>query len=742
MLMMLKNYFLHRKFYWMGLLFVVFCTLFIMSLFFNKSVTLVEGWYTLYADLILKDGLVPYRDFALIVPPFALGVWTFIQGLFGSELIVFRITDVVIKVLLGVCAYNTFSKFFSVKIAALSALFFQAIFCTIGYDNGVPSYNEYTLFFMFWIIDAMLAVFLHLQRQGKISYKLLAWTGVLYSFAFVNKQTSGPLMIMMSVGILMWVIVRKKGWNEAVKSFGCLLASSIVTLLFLMSYFIYHAALWAYIQNVFLSHSAKGNLVDIFSRSIKILTSYSNVRSVLVGVLLFFGFYQLNRRNLLPSTRQHSFLSDERRSGVFFLLASIAVILLWKLSEWGLSADLAENKTPDFRLNSNITQLALVGTFAAFFVWLHYLFDFLISKTIKYQTVKKVTALGIMLASGYALSISYGFPNTYPYLAAFVFGLALTQQTALNRWKNIALLGCLMMTVFWCISLKLSTPSSFHGWRCGSVLGQLEQSNIPILKGLWLPVEEKNMLEDFYAKTHYYTSPQDTLLAFNNNQLFYALLERKPFTPYLSYYYDVSPDEQSLDTIARLEQEEPGTIVFMKFSEASAIFHEEAFRGGEISGQRVLGHYLEQLVASGRFVDVGSYYPRTVLKEGATVQQQKDYRAFQQAFDELAAWRVRVNYASGGVSSDYFERLQELQQVYLKSVAKVKKLLIKKDSFLEPGFSIRLLIRQDLYQAGEQRKEAAAARVPNKRIMEPKKITSKESRGKKQSNLAVHTNRS
>ena len=123
----IKSFFCVNKNYLYGSAFVALTSLIFIMLFFNKSLALQEGWYSIYARNIIENGLIPYKDFFIVVPPFALYVWTVIQYIFGDNFIVFHIADIFPKIAFSLCLYHIFTNFFSVRIAALSTLLSQVI---------------------------------------------------------------------------------------------------------------------------------------------------------------------------------------------------------------------------------------------------------------------------------------------------------------------------------------------------------------------------------------------------------------------------------------------------------------------------------------------------------------------------------------------------------------------------------------------------------------------------------------
>lgn len=70
--------------YILGLLTSILVPLFIMLLYWNKSISNYDGWYNLYAQDILS-GRIPYVDFHFLMPPLFLYVWTLLQKIFNHS---------------------------------------------------------------------------------------------------------------------------------------------------------------------------------------------------------------------------------------------------------------------------------------------------------------------------------------------------------------------------------------------------------------------------------------------------------------------------------------------------------------------------------------------------------------------------------------------------------------------------------------------------------------------------------
>lgn len=604
-----KRLIVKHKTYLLGLASVLVGTLLFVALFWNKSITLVEGWYNLYAQFILQEGLVPYKDFPLIVPPIALGLWTVVQAVFGNTLVVFRVMDIGVKLVLGGSFYHLFTRFYSEKIAVLGALIVNFIFISSIFDNGVPSYNIYAIILCIWLIIAGRAFLKQLFVKNTISNGALWGIGTLFALSFLNKQTSGPLTIIAVCAVLHLAVWRQKGFKEMCKVFLKLLASSLVVVGLVWIALAAWGCLPDYLNQIFFSSEAKGSLENIFlKRIVEIFVSYEFVRALLLGGIISFTIQVLVSNKIVRLYKKPSFMMNNKRMGLFVgsVLGGILAAIGCAWIKTVHSVQVGHFHLSSY--SSNLNAFIIAGLCLFVFLCLYSALMALFVKKRNYRVYAELLLYISFLAMAYSAVLSYGFPVSYPYVLAIVFCFLFKQRIQWNWTKDIVLLGFAGLVAFFCVSMKLESPSFFHGWRAGSVVQSLEKSFIPALRGLKIPVEEKKMLEDIYTDVQRYTNPSDPILAFNNNQLFYLLLNRPPYTRYISYYYDVSPDSESLQTIEKMKRGPlPKAIVYLRFSEASRHFHEQIFRGGQRSGQHQLDEYIQQLIDSGVYTVIRRY---------------------------------------------------------------------------------------------------------------------------------------
>lgn len=691
---------LHKN-YLTGLAFVAAVSVSFMLLFFNKSLALQEGWFSIYAKYML-EGMLPYKDFSVITPPLALYMWAAIQYVFGDNFIVFHIADIFSKLLIGVLTYHVFTRFFSAKISAVTAAFSQVMLISVIYDNGVLSYNEYWVILMLAMLIVMLAQLSFYDKNKKFSAGLFALLGALYGVAFLNKQTAGPVNILVSCAVMTLAVYQKTGFKSVFKPFFIMLFSSLAVLLVPFIYMVCNGMLMPFIDNVFFSYGAKGELSDIFKKAFKLLFTYDMVWPAFAALTLAGVLYLIGRERGL----EYKINKDSGKTGRF-IAAALAVYALIALAAFA-SVKYVIPQTKDLLYGNTVfaNQISSAGVLFAFIIFIYCGFGVLARKA-QGGSFRFFAVSAMFLSAVFIHSVSHGFPNGYAYICAFVIALGLSVNTVFNKLKNAALYVVMISCCFMGVAAKMQSPSVFHGWRCGSATGETEYSFIPRLKGIRLPIEEKEMYEDIYKKVHLYTNPDDPVLAFNNNQVFYELLDRKPYSGHISLYYDVSPDYQPLEVLEKMEREGgPKAIVFLRLSPALHSFHEGLFRGGRISGQRMLEDYILSLT-SGEYKVVSSFSSYEDIDEAkvASAEEKENYKIYlskrkevEKLKEEFAALPARNFLGKIKKSAELDNAVGEGN----RAKKKFRRAVYRVNGFLEKNCELMLLIRKDVYEQTEK----------------------------------------
>ena len=97
------------------------------------------------------------------------------------------------------------------------------------------------------------------------------------------------------------------------------------------------------------------------------------------------------------------------------------------------------------------------------------------------------------------------------------------------------------------------------------------------------------------------TEPGDSIYTFPNIPIFYLLTDRYPDTFGIVSWFDVEPDNFAVDDAQRIRESPPKVIIYLDVPEFVWEAHEEGFRGGEMSGQRMIKEAIVYLTSSGNY---------------------------------------------------------------------------------------------------------------------------------------------
>lgn len=630
----------------------------ILSSFTFNTIAPQEGWYSIYARNILQDGLVPYRDFFLVVPPVFLYIWTVWQAIFGDNFIVFHYLGFLCQILCAVSFYFLFKQIFNKKTAFITALMFIIIQIFMKWDNGVASYNTLAMAFM-----ALMALFTvkqvnFINTYKKISIKWLWLIGFMFATSFLNKQTSGAFSIMAASIILLAITYRNLGVKQTIRHFIYLLLISLAFLFIFLLPLLITGALPAMVNDIFMSTS-KGSVSMLFVKLIFLPFPIDDWPYFILVIIFFFLLLPKLRRcdrEGLEDVHLNKFL-------VVSLLISMALCFIVK------SIPIA---------NYQIFDKLQVSCFGSVYFLYHisFLITCLLLVYLSFLWIKeKMSArkLNLLIIVCFITFITFAdiLSNGYHYSLAIslCLGLLLSWKcNKLNMSKNI-LVFC-FLGIFFVISFayKLQEPMTFWGWQSGSIFNRLESSSVPRLKGMKIPAEEKQMYEEIYNIVHKYTNKDDTILAFNNNQIFYDLTERNPYTKYISLYQDVAPDNQPLEVLENMKRDLPKIIIFLRFPDEMENHHNRLFRE-DVSGQTILRDYIDTLIYNKTYIPAG-IYQQSLSVDVSTMPK------------ELLDRYNNINNLPVQEQKEIMDRIVALATV--------------KNKFLQSGCSLLVLVRSDI----------------------------------------------
>lgn len=645
----------------LALLVISLIIVLVLSSYTFNALAPQEGWYSIYARNILQDGLIPYKDFFLVVPPVHLYIWTLSQAIFGDNFVVFHILNIFFQIGFAAAFYVLFRQIFSIKISVITVLFIALSRIFAEFDNGVISYNTLAFIFAAFIALFTIKQVNFINTNKNISKKWLFWLSALFALSFLNKQTTGALSIMASVLILCSATFKVLGFKQMLKHVTCLFLGSVCSSFILLLPLLFTGAL-PYMFNIIFNGASKGSPLLLFLK-LFILPFPRNLWFWYILVILV-SFI------LLPKSKNFKWENIKNANGLFkFLTVLCGIVLIIFLCVVNVNF---ANYASFYQWARIFERFLYVSHHFLYHISLFFsmlLFFYLIPG--KNRLTQNRLRLFIIVMILLFVNVADLLSNTFlfPQFVGLVFGLLLLWKLPkFNKVKNIVIycIICVVLGVnYFC---KLHNPMTFCGWHSGSVLGQLERSYIPRMKGLKIPVQEKQMYEEIYDIVHHYTAEDDKILAFNNNQIFYDLTNRKPYTPYISLYHDVAPDNQPLEVLENMKNDLPKIIIFLRFSDAMEKFNEDLYRG-HISGQRILRDYIGQLVEEGKYIELKSW------KQYLFVDQDKMPKELLEKYINMRSFPP-------------FE-----QEKIFKEIFKYSEM---QNDFLQSGCTLSVLVREDL----------------------------------------------
>lgn len=154
---------------------LIFIGIFFIFLFYNLIVSplvMDEVWAYGFTNNIYR-GMIPYRDFNMIIPPFFVFLMSLPFHLFGSSMLVFHVENAILITILFILLYQMLGK----KTFLLFPLFIFPLNVTF------PNYN-FLLLFLFVLI-------LFLEKKEMPDF----WIGFVLGLLILTKQTVGFCMI-------------------------------------------------------------------------------------------------------------------------------------------------------------------------------------------------------------------------------------------------------------------------------------------------------------------------------------------------------------------------------------------------------------------------------------------------------------------------------------------------------------------------------------------------------------------
>lgn len=680
--------------YLWGLFFVLLVNGIFIGLFFNKTLCMQEGWYHVYVKEFLS-GLIPYKDFPIIVPPFSLFTQVLMYKFLGHGFIISHYLGFIERLILSGLMYHIFTRFFSKPNSAYATIAGGVFLISIIFDNACFTYNELGILIALLGINLFLNFVENIEKNNEIDYKNLIWFGVVNGFACLNKQSFGVIAIFSSTIMLSLLLYKKFGTKELLKPLSTFLVSYAIISGLPLIYLALNGALFAFIDNVFLTGvSGKGNIKDLIFFYFKFLGSPEYMWLIWIFILSSIFLYM--------ASKNKQFIEKKYNDLKFFSISIFAAILVI------FSAYNFVKYSPNYIIDlSFIGQINFafmqIGAIAIFFITIlafYYFCKILFEDKFNLEDARKFILYCSCFFIGYSWSLSGALPNCYCCNIALAFAIILNYKIIFNTQKNFLIYLFILAILFFGVTLKLTCPYVWHCWVNGKITEPHYSTNIKILDGLYLTSEEVHAIKGVKAEFDKYTNKNDKIFIYNNLPAFYEILDRKPYTKNFTHFWDLCPDEYATNDAKIISMTPPPAILYLQFPEDTIKYQEYLFRNSHFAGQRNIDQAILNMEKNGTYVLTKKYESKKPKYENYIHDKKllKKYKNAKSEFAKLSYQTIEnnLNYKNDPLVL-YKKTFYEKEFINIQEEIDRKYKLNSQKNFLLPNYELKVLIRKDLY---------------------------------------------
>lgn len=601
------------QFYACGALAVLLAAVFAWILH-TRTLPMAEGWYTYYASCI-HQGLLPYRDFEYLYPPFYIYFIALFVRVFGYELIWLRRLGVVIFTLIAWALYQTLTTAFgkrhavSAFFAVLAAVFYmQSEVVQIFYDY-VRVMDLVNILAMWSLLQAVRE-----RKESGFAKKALIRCGFWLGLLLQIKQNTG--LIMVAFCLALWVffaIWQKRDCKRTVWELCCLLLPVLAVMAVVLAALGITGSLSAYFDMTWgRAAGAKGGLFALLFgwlwHNRGALLGALPVALVLL-LLLVVGHVTVKRVRPVGQARAVG-ITVALMGGTLFL----ALLLFFCLSGTFTATVLPRQTLSAYAVFLTVTPL---------FVALG-----LLGITDMVQHTKRLCPYlpffvlsGAYVATSFACANSGGLADGQAYFGIAFLAMAFFRVacvvTACFKGRCRAWLGgaVRLLPALLCLLLALQSAGkkmldTYNWWGMteSTYWQATERSDLPLLRGLRLSPETAALYEEVVTAVCENVPEGEPIYCFAHIPIFYSLCERPdPGVMAKVQWFDVASDMAVLSDVAVLCKNPPRAILLYHTVPYAYEAHESSFRAGHISGMRQMRDFLLSFAVANGYVHYGDF---------------------------------------------------------------------------------------------------------------------------------------
>jgi hypothetical protein len=592
-----------------GLIFVCCApTILLQILYANSFLPITEGWFSEYGRLI-RQGMMPYVDFQLCLPPlYPLQIAAF-QAAFGESFFRLHIWGIAITCFLGLSLFFLLRQLFHPWIAALAASF-----GLIYYQSGNAFFGyDFTQFVTLYLLLAGVCLMGYIRNSFSahdrndpnncIIFSLGA--GLFMGLAFLIKQSNASVAALVIGLVAAGIAFRLHSWRRAVGHMLAMAAGLALPVGATVLWLVLSGAMGAFIANIFTQAMASKGGVSVilfnwmgrqFIGPGAFLASLAHALELLVravAIIVVAGMATRFLMNTVRGVRPVRFRVAENMwarqgrddaaamtlavGGSVFLLAIVMMIYHRSCGACGAFKSLADRVLGMSLIEPVVLYVA--GTVAA-----------LVLLAVRPSRVAASAAVifGLGLGLVWGNGTSAGVSEISTFLGLAVLGAFLLQLGAPRVVPALIPLVFALAFAAQLIAAKFETP--YHWWHVDVADARHADcaSGDGPLRGLCLPQADAGSItrvrDDILANSR----PNDPVYVFPHMPLFNLLSQRAPYAGAVVSWFDVMSDQQALSLAGKLRADPPRVIVMAQLPESVFAAHERLFRDGHETGQRAI----------------------------------------------------------------------------------------------------------------------------------------------------------
>ena len=593
--------------YWILLLMSVLIPAIYAWLLSMRTMPYAEGWYTYYAQC-MAEGAVPYRDFEYLFPPIYIYLIYAFTQIFGYKLIALRIFGVflfaliALGIFLTVCVFTGKNKAWIALVSSCTAVFYlQSEVVQIFYDY-VRVMDVCAVFATLFLVRAVKNI--QMNQSAKVN---LVLSGVFSVFTICLKQNVGLIYTAYAVVLFIFVGMYCQQKAQKIVSYIALYILPIILGVALVATFLLaNDALAAFLSMTTTDAlNAKGGLLAVMFNWIP--NNFDVFRSVfpsacllLLGLFLLFMWDRYCRKQ-----GQDTAIWEAKNPlyAVVFSVITVAFVLVFSGSQ-EVATDFASRTS----LSPYLLFLIVFPSFVALGIWI-------LVQIIKKRRDAEHYLLLFALAGVY-VAISYGCGNSGGLAegqattgVAFLVAAALLWSS--HHWQallRIGIVGAAMLLVLQTASKKMVNTYNWWGMTESDYWDSNEETDIPLLDGILVSEETKDVYEGIVHAVQQNTEATDSIFCFPQIPIFYALCDRMdPGTETKVQWFDVSSDRAVLSDIEVIQEAKPAAIILYDTELSTYEAHERLFRGNHTSSTYKMREFLYNYVYEQNYTWYGNF---------------------------------------------------------------------------------------------------------------------------------------